>query len=294
MLAFNDEPVCTATWFAHWLVMEEVAKSGFPVILNGHVGDELLAGYWDHYMYNLSDLEDSDPEAFGREQKSWLANHHRDPAEYAQMLSRVNALADGTLGPAESLTLYDSAAGERVRECARVPPRPDPFASRDLLSSRLFNELSYETVPATLRPEDRNSMAHSIESRSPFLDYRLVEFAFSLPNKMKIRNGLGKWLIRESMKGILPETVRCRRDKQGLVAPTEKWFKGTSQQAVREVLASPQLADRGLLNQAEVLRFFDEHASGEANHYMAIWQWLNVELWARQTFDVPRPTPDRA
>ncbi|HEY2600684.1 MAG TPA: asparagine synthase (glutamine-hydrolyzing), partial [Thermoleophilaceae bacterium] len=56
MLDANDEPVCTATWFAHWLVMEQVADQGFPVILNGHVGDELFAGYWDHYMYNLADL----------------------------------------------------------------------------------------------------------------------------------------------------------------------------------------------------------------------------------------------
>ena len=285
MLAFNDEPICTATWFAHWLVMEEVAGMGFPVILNGHVGDELFAGYWDHYMYNLADLERTDPAAFEAELEAWRRNHGRDPVEYERTVARVDALARGEAGPAESLTHYDAAVSDDVRAADMVPDRPDPYASRDLLTSRLYQELTYETVPAILRPEDRNSMAFSIESRSPFLDYRLVEFAFALPSRFKIRGGLGKWMIREGMKGILPEAVRTRMDKQGLVAPTEVWFRGPNRDAAREVLASPELRDRGLLAQDEVLRVFDEHAAGHANHYMAIWQWLNLELWMRRTFD---------
>jgi len=285
MLDAGDEPICTATWFAHWLVMEQVADQGFPVILNGHVGDELFAGYWDHYMYNLADLERRDRDAFEAEMGAWLENHGRDPAEYPRTLERIGALERGALGPADSLTQYDAAVGDDVRAAAAVPERPDPFAGRDLLTSRLYQELTYETVPATLRPEDRNSMAFSIESRSPFLDYRLVEYAFSLPSRFKIRGGLGKWAIREGMAGILPDEVRLRRDKQGLVAPTERWFRGANHDAVRDVLASPELRDRGLLDQAEVLRVFDEHAAGHANHYMAIWQWLNLELWMRKTFD---------
>jgi len=285
MLDFNDEPICTATWFAHWLVMEQVADQGFPVILNGHVGDELFAGYWDHYMYNLADLERHDRDAFEAEMAAWRENHGRDPSEYPRTLERIEAVARGALGPADSLTQYDAAVGDDVRAAAAVPDRPDPFAGRDLLTSRLYQELTYETVPATLRPEDRNSMAFSIESRSPFLDYRLVEYAFALPSRLKIRGGLGKWAIREGMAGILPDEVRLRRDKQGLVAPTERWFRGANHDAVRDVLASPELRDRGLLDQAEVLRVFDEHAAGNANHYMAIWQWLNLELWMRKTFD---------
>jgi asparagine synthase (glutamine-hydrolysing) len=262
-----------------------VADQGFPVILNGHVGDELFAGYWDHYMYNLADLERTDRDAFEREMAAWLSNHGRDPSEYPRTLERIEALASGAVGPADSLTQYDASVGGDLRAAAALPERPDPFAGRDLLTSRLYQELAYETVPATLRPEDRNSMAFSIESRSPFLDYRLVEFAFALPSRFKIRGGLGKWAIREGMAGILPDLVRTRKYKQGLVAPVERWFRGANRDAVREVLASPELRERGLLDQAEVLRLFDEHTSGHANHYMAIWQWLNIELWMRKTFD---------
>ena len=99
------------------------------------------------------------------------------------------------------------------------PDRPNPYGARDRLRGRLHQELMYETVPAVLRPEDRNSMAFGIESRSPFLDYRLVELAFALPGRFKIRDGLGKWAIREGMRGTLEESVRTRHDKQGLVAP---------------------------------------------------------------------------
>jgi len=128
-------------------------------------------------------------------------------------------------------------------------------------------------------------MAFSIETRSPFLDYRLAEFAFALPNHYKIRNGLGKWVIREGMKGVLPDAVRTRRDKQGFNAPTAYWFRAENRVAVRDVLASKVLAERGILDQSEVLRYFDDHVAGRANHYMAIWQWLNLELWMRQCFD---------
>lgn len=281
MLRYHDEPVCTATWFAHWLIMEDVAGEGFPVILNGHVGDELFAGYWDHYMYNLADLEHAHPARFETELAAWQDNHGRDPGEWQRVRAAILA---GELRTADARRENEAVAGERLLAARRTPERPDPFAGRDNLTGRLWQELRYETVPATLRPEDRDSMAFSIESRSPFLDYRLVEFAFALPSRFKIRGGLGKWLVREAMGELLPATVRERRNKQGLIAPTEHWFRGASRDAVRDVLASPELAARGLLRQDEVLRRFDEHVAGQANHYLEIWQWLNLELWMREFF----------
>lgn len=294
MLAAHDEPVCTATWFVHWLIMEQVAGQGFPVILNGHVGDELFAGYWDHYLYNLADLEQSDPECFEAEYAAWRANHGRDPGEFESR--RLQLRAGLRPGEASADAVRDNAAVATpdLRAAQRAPDRPNPYDERDRLRARLHQELMYETVPAVLRPEDRNSMAFSIESRSPFLDYRLVELAFALPGRFKIRDGLGKWAVREGMKGLLEESVRTRRDKQGMVAPTAHWFRGASHDAVRGVLASPELAGRGVLDQAEVLRRFDAHVGGAEDHYLEIWQWLNLELWMRQAFDEPRGLAGRA
>ena len=76
-----------------------------------------------------------------------------------------------------------------------------------------------------------------------------------------------------------------RKDKQGFNAPTSHWFRSENRDSVRSVLVSKSLAERGILNQAEVLHCFDDHVEGRANHYQAIWQWLNLELWMKQKFD---------
>lgn len=286
MLQAHDEPICTVTWFAHWLVMKEVAGMGFPVLLNGHVGDELFGGYWGHYPYYFADLErDNDP-AFHVEYDQWMGNHNRDPQEYPRFKAQLARIHRGEITKADPFTLYPDVVTPDFRSTySALPNRPNPFASRGNLTEKLYDELTYETVPATLRPEDRNSMAFSIETRSPFLDYRLVEYAFALPNRFKIRNGLGKWVIREGMRGIIPEKVRMRTDKQGFNAPTREWYRDQNRMTVREILASRSLRERGILDQDAVLRRFDEHVAGGADHYLAIWQWLNLELWMRQTFD---------
>lgn len=284
MLEYHDEPVCTATWLSHWLLMEEMADAGYPVVLNGHVGDELFGG--TGITTCTTSWTSSVPGGgFDEEFASWKAVHDRDPVEFERAVGRVTAIERGKATEWTSLTGYDAAVTSAVRSEAFVPKRPNPFEDSGVLSRRLHQELFYETVPATLKPEDRNSMAFSIESRSPFLDYRLVEFAFALPNRFKVRGGLGKWMLREGMRGLLPETVRTRTDKQGMITPTERWFRSDAGLAVREILASQALRDRGFLDQDVVLRLFDEHRSGSANHYMAIWQWLNLELWMRQVYD---------
>src|SRR3954453_1329564 len=117
-------------------------------------------------MYNLADLGGTHPDAFQAEMVAWQRNHGRDPSEYPRTLQRIEALERGALGPADSLTQYDAAVTADVRSAAQVPDRPDAFAHRGLLTSRLYQEMYYETVPAILRPEDRNPMAFSIESRS--------------------------------------------------------------------------------------------------------------------------------
>jgi asparagine synthase (glutamine-hydrolysing) len=238
----------------------------------------------------LADLEAADPVRFDAEYGAWRRNHGRSPGEYE---SRRDALRAGLRpGEASSDAARNNAAvaAPHLRAAAHAPDRPNPYGARDRLRGRLHQELMYETVPAVLRPEDRNSMAFGIESRSPFLDYRLVELAFALPGRFKIRDGLGKWAIRQGMAGTLEESVRTRRDKQGLVAPTAHWFRGASHEAVRDVLASSELAQRGLLAQDEVLRRFDAHVSGAEDHYLEIWQWLNLELWMRKAFDRSRDT----
>ena len=111
-----------------------------------------------------------------------------------------------------------------------------------LETHRTLNSLSYAQVvdtnlPKLLHWEDRNSMAHSIESRVPFLDYRLVEFALGLPDEFKLSEGITKRVMREGMEGILPEPIRTRMDKKGFVTPEAIWLRERQPEAFRGAFA---------------------------------------------------------
>jgi asparagine synthase (glutamine-hydrolysing) len=284
MISYHDEPICTVTWFSLFLIAKKIGLEKVPVVLNGHAGDELLAGYWDHYLYHFFELAESGDPALEHEIACWQENHGRDSAELVRTRAYISRLTRGEAAESARFTdyayLFNREAVGKYRRNSRLE---NPFDTP--LSRRLYSELMYETVPASLRPEDRNTMSQSIESRSPFLDYRLAEFAFSLPNRFKIRNGLGKWILREAMKGILPEDVRTRKDKAGFIAPADVWFRTTNRDQVHDLLNSNSFRSRGLFDIAQVNRMFQEHLQGAINHQMVLWQLVNLELWFRQFFD---------
>ncbi|MGE5417653.1 MAG: asparagine synthase (glutamine-hydrolyzing) [Acidobacteriota bacterium] len=286
MLDYHDEPVCTVTWHSLYLIAKKVRLENVPVLLNGHGGDEILGGYWDHYHYNFYDIEQSgNRTVLEHEKQYWLDNHGRDPQEISRTREYINKLMQGQTTEMNRFVDYSNCFLPDVVAKYRRAAKLSVPCCKSLLSKRLYSELMFETVPASLRAEDRNTMANSIESRSPMLDYRLAEFCLSLPNRFKIRDGIGKWLLRESMRNILPEDVRTRKDKAGFISPADEWFRTTNREQVRELINSQSLKNRGLFDIAELNRIFDEHIAGTKNHQMFLWQLINLELWFRKFFD---------
>ena len=105
-------------------------------------------------------------------------------------------------------------------------------------------------------------MAFSIETRLPFLDYRLVEYVFSLPSHQKIKGGVTKVILRNAMKDILPEEVRKRKDKMGFVTPEGIWFATSLKNQIYEIISSRSFAERGYFNIAEVGKFSLDTVAG--------------------------------
>ncbi len=116
----------------------------------------------------------------------------------------------------------------------------------DRVNDQLLRWLLRDTVPALCHYEDRNSAAHGLEERFPFLDYRIAEFMFQLPGLLKTRRGRSKFLLREAMKGILPEDVVERHSKLGLSVPEDKWVRGPLSTFIRDIAASQSFKQRGL------------------------------------------------
>ena len=285
MLYYHDEPICTVTWYNLYLIARKISKEKVPVILNGHAGDELLAGYWDHYHYNFYELEKSGNKTLLKQEiKDWKGNHGRDPSEIDRSKSYITNLVNNSTSEMDRFPDYSYCFKEEIiKKYHRKISLENGY--KNLLSRRLYSELFYETVPASLRPEDRNTMSQSIESRSPFLDYKLAEYCFSLPNRFKIRNGVGKWILREAMKGILPEDVRTRKDKSGFIAPADEWFRTINRKQIFDIINSDSFNSRNLFDIKRVNEMFEEHVERKKNHQMVLWQIINLELWFRRFFD---------
>jgi asparagine synthase (glutamine-hydrolysing) len=285
MLAYHDEPICTVTWYSLFQISEKISKAGIPVVLTGHGGDELLGGYWDHYQQNLFDLKNYGYEDdFLNEKNAWLSNHSRDPNEINEFAELISTRYRDKKKEIAHFSKYLDVINKDSLDYI-CDQSPAGCYKDGVLQRRLYLELLHETVPASLRAEDRNTMAFSVESRIPFLDYRLIEFAFSLPNKFKVRNGLGKWLLRESMKGILPEKVRLRKDKAGFVAPASEWFRTKNKNDVSNLLQSDSLRRIGIFDQGKITKYFDEHITEKKDHHMILWNWINLAIWSQQIFE---------
>ena len=168
---------------------------------------------------------------------------------------------------------------------------PDTQRERDDVpdcGEALSNHLrrSHERGLATLlHYGDAISMAHSIESRLPFLDHRLVEFVFSQPGEYKLRDGRGKALLREAVRGDVPDAILRDRPKLGFVVPIRDWFRSQPDATMLPVLLSNRCRERGLFNPKALERALRRHMSGQVDLSNQIFRWLTLELWCRDALD---------
>jgi asparagine synthase (glutamine-hydrolysing) len=158
------------------------------------------------------------------------------------------------------------------------------YTSRSLKEA-LLNHFEFK-LEHLLKWNDRNSMAFSIESRTPFLDFRLVEYSLSIEPEFIIKNGTTKSILRDSLKGILPEAIRTRQDKVGFATPQDEWFRlAEFQQLVEDILNSEQLKNRKIIDVDKAKILYEKHLNGKLNISKDIWKWIHLELWFRTYID---------
>jgi len=132
--------------------------------------------------------------------------------------------------------------------------------------------------------QDQMSMAPSVESRVPFLDHPLVEFAASLPVALKLQGTTTKRVLRESMKRLLPPSILAR-PKMGFPVPVGSWFRGRYRGIVTELVLGARARERGIFDPGVVRRIAEEHFSGSVEHTERLWALVNFELWLRRFVD---------
>jgi asparagine synthase (glutamine-hydrolysing) len=289
----QDEPTAGPGVYSQWQVMGLAHRHGLKVLLDGQGGDETLAGYWRYLPLRLRDLLTAgDVPGF---LKLWGPVARRLGTTTALALTFEPWLPKALVSPlrrrfgqGKDRVLSPTLRALPVQ--ALRPPREFPTA---VARQQAFDTLQ-RLLPSLLRYEDRNSMAFSIETRLPFLDVRLVELAFSLPDDAKLDGATTKAILRASLADRIPRRILERRDKMGFETPADLWLRGRYAHETRRRLLSPgplhEWLDRPTLEP-----LLESYLEGERGIGPQVWRWLSLESWLRQFVANPalsaRPAP---
>ncbi len=208
----HDAPVHTLSYYVHSFLSEAIAERGYKVVLSGNGADELFTGYYDHFNLHLYEMREH-PE-FARYRGEWET--------HVQGLVRNPHLQRGDLFFEQPdfrghIWLNNEVFAALLKTDFREMFTEEPYCE-PLLRKRMLNEMFHEIIPQALHEDDLNSMRVSLENRSPYLDTGLFELAYAIPPEHLIRNGYGKYVLREAVAGILNDPVRLDRRKVGFNA----------------------------------------------------------------------------
>jgi asparagine synthase (glutamine-hydrolysing) len=277
----HAEPIPSTSPYAQFKVME-LAKGKVVVTLDGQGADEELAGY--HYFFGFFFKDLLKHRRLGKlsiEMFHYLINHHNLYGLKTFLYFLLPEKLKTSLRVNEKGYL-NQAFVEKYQSSNSIARN---LYNSGSLHDALLDHFEYK-LEHLLKWEDRNSMWFSLEARVPFLDYRLVEKTLATQGDLIIKNGMTKHILRESMKGILPEKIRMRRDKVGFGTPQDEWFKKPAwRNMVSEILNSRSFSGRGIINPSEATRTHRAHISGKTNASKEIWKWIHLELWYREFID---------
>lgn len=281
------EPVFSSTSFAHYVIMQEISKRGVKVVLNGQGSDEAWCGY-DKYIigYFLLDLLMSQPEKFLSQFKT-ASEKMGLSATYVlgQLLKAILPRRYASyIRSKYSEKIYDSLDSEFTKqnnECFRNPVIKRT-SSKNLETYMKYN-ITYQGFNQILHYEDHSSMQSSIEMRSPFIDYRIMELAFSLPSQTKLHDGITKKILRDTFSDLLPDNIVNNYNKIGFVTPFDEWSKEPSMsEFIKDVLNSDGLKKRRIYDKNKLSRLL---STSQTNKNFPLWRILNLELWIK-SYDI--------
>jgi asparagine synthase (glutamine-hydrolysing) len=276
LLWHQDEPFGSTSIYAQWAVMRSAKERGVTVLLDGQGADELLAGYLPSYYYWLHQaVKELKVKRMIEGIGGIVKNHVFEGREIIGKMIRSLLLRSR-----EGSGWFDDSFMRRFHTHSSCPVK-----FKNALDDYLYRLFRYLKLPALLHYEDRNSMAFSLETRLPFLDYRLVEYAFALPPEQKINRGMTKAILRNAMEGTLPERIVRRVDKKAFGTPEGLWFRTLLRDPIEEIISSKSFAERGYFNVKKVKKGFEEHCEGKMDRSLLLWRCVNLELWCRLFID---------
>lgn len=286
VLWFHDEPVHSMTALVGFKLMSLARTHGTKVVLNGQGADEVIGGYpsyTDNYWFSL--LNSGHLIFAANEIMRYSKGHNM------QFIGLLRRAASKTLSTnLNKMAIINSIKNRLKTQTESAHPwisedlyghrRPERNSKDETLQQKLLESVVTEPLPLYLRIEDRNSMANSIEARLPFMDYRLIEYSFELADNMKIHGPWNKYILRESMRNRIPESVRTRIDKMGFPTPTKRWFSGPLYDMAYDIVTSQAAKECGVFNVPEMTKDLKRHRKGEIDISQKLFGALQYIAWS--------------
>ena len=289
---YMDEPVTEGAAISLYFIAR-LLRQHVVVALSGEGSDELFGGY-EVYRY-MQWLE------WYRRLPAWLRtaiqpalDHvpHSKMRKYGRLAAKP--LSERYLG----VPLYEQVGStlysDDLLRSAAAKAAGSPLAAHyarmkghDALAQMLYTDFKAWLVDDLLIKADKMTMANSVELRVPFLDYRVVEYAATIPSNMKLRGGTVKWILKQALTGVVPDEIRTR-PKVGFPTPLAEMFRGKLADYVEAVLLSRRALQRGYFRPEKIREIVGDHKSGRANHHDILWRLLVLEEWHRRFADRPR------
>lgn len=270
---YIEEPVAVFNYYVFWYLFQ-TAKQKVKTVFSGQGADAILGGQAGHALIYFKEL--------------WKTK------KIGKLLNELIKSLDWILLMLVWSILFSRKAESKTKtllapKFAAVHSQSETQKEDASLQNALLRDVTQHAVEY-LRVDDRASSAFSIECRHPFLDHRIVEFAFSLPATQKIRDGWTKYVMRNAIKGFIPEAIRKNRKKFGTPIPQQRWMRELRRD-IRKLFESNKFREREYFNQPAIIDVFDRYCKGKLNRverrYYAdvLWRILNLELWLETFFD---------
>jgi asparagine synthase (glutamine-hydrolysing) len=307
----EDEPIVWPSSVSLYFVAQ-LARERVKVVLTGEGSDETLAGY-TRYAWTLKNnafdrvYRGLVPRSMRAAIRGFISRSRWIQASARRKLSHSFLGADGDSWAEFYFDNFFSAFSEREQSELLVKELADELepgsayrhvmeywerSSGGLLGRLLYTDIKTYLVELLMK-QDNMSMAASIESRVPFLDHVLVEWAMRVPAAVQIHGLAGKRILKKAMRGMLPDSI-LYRPKLGFPTPWSGWLRGPEIDRVERMLLEPRSFERGLFRRSAVERLFREHRAGYRDHYDRIWRLLNLELWMRVCLEGELPAATSA
>ena len=276
----QDEPFGDTSIYAHYCLMKVAKQYGVKVVLTGQGADEVFGGYWSYYRAFLGHL-------LLKGQFSWLQREIKERAKITG--EKPHSLWLAAIYHALPPSIRTQIRSKAIRrEADWINPEFKRQTAQERFEAALpgwsrFNWYLYEairkwSIPHLVHHDDRNSMAFGIESRAPYLDYRLAHLLFSTADDAKIAHGRMKVLLKQVGKGIIPPSITARNDKIGFYTPMLQWL-GDAREFILDVLNSDFARQTPYLRAPQLFRLAQEVFEGNTHKVSPLWWSVSLCLW---------------